>query len=147
MTTPICTGSQPLGDATGEPRCPLGRGRRPLKATRHDHNRTTRRATDETEGDSVGVDDEAIAFWEDTCAAMPPMSPAAIEAVAITVRRIDLRRANGEPHRRAGVQLPRSRTRAAVRALRLLLSCPDLDSSATKVAPLPVRGSCCLASR
>lgn len=101
----------------------------------------------ETEGDSVGVDDEAIAFWEDTCAAMPPMSPAAIEAVAITVRRIDLRRANGEPHRRAGVQLPRSRTRAAVRALRLLLSCPDLDSSATKVAPLPVRGSCCLASR
>jgi hypothetical protein len=47
----------------------------------------------ETEGGSVGVDDEAIAFWDDTCAAMPPMSPAAIEAVALIVRRIDRRRA------------------------------------------------------
>lgn len=47
----------------------------------------------DTEGGSVGVDDEAIAFWDDTCAAMPPMSPAAIEAVAVIVRRIDRRRA------------------------------------------------------
>jgi hypothetical protein len=47
----------------------------------------------ETEGGSVGVDDEAIAFWDDTCAAMPPMSPATIEAVAVIVRRIDQRRA------------------------------------------------------
>jgi hypothetical protein len=47
----------------------------------------------ETEGGSVGVDDEAIAFWDDTCAAMPPLSPATIEAVAVIVRRIDRRRA------------------------------------------------------
>jgi hypothetical protein len=47
----------------------------------------------ESEGASLGVDDEAIAFWDDTCAAMPPMSPAAIEAVAVIVRRIDRRRA------------------------------------------------------
>lgn len=47
----------------------------------------------ETEGGSLGVDDEAIAFWDDTCAAMPPMSPATIEAVAVIVRRIDRRRA------------------------------------------------------
>jgi hypothetical protein len=47
----------------------------------------------ETEGGSVGVDDEAIAFWDDTCAAMPPMKPAAIEAVAVIVRGIDRRRA------------------------------------------------------
>jgi hypothetical protein len=47
----------------------------------------------ETEGGSVGVDDEAIAFWDDTCAAMPPMSPATIEAVAVIVRHIDRRRA------------------------------------------------------
>jgi hypothetical protein len=47
----------------------------------------------ETEGGSVGVDDEAIAFWDDTCAAMPPLSPATIEAVAVIVRRIDQRRA------------------------------------------------------
>lgn len=47
----------------------------------------------ETEGGSIGVDDETIAFWDDTCAAMPPMSPATIEAVAIIVRRIDRRRA------------------------------------------------------
>jgi hypothetical protein len=39
------------------------------------------------------VDDEAIAFWDDTCAAMPPMNPATIEAVAVIVRRIDQRRA------------------------------------------------------
>ncbi len=47
----------------------------------------------ETKGGSVGVDDEAIAFWDETCAAMPPMTPATIEAVAIIVRRIDRRRA------------------------------------------------------
>jgi len=47
----------------------------------------------ETEGSSVGVDDEAIAFWDDTCAAMPPLSPATIEAIALIVRRIDQRRA------------------------------------------------------
>ncbi len=47
----------------------------------------------ETEGGAVGVDDEAITFWDDTCAAMPPMSPATIEAVAVIVRRIDQRRA------------------------------------------------------
>jgi hypothetical protein len=47
----------------------------------------------ETEGGSVGVDDEAIAFWDDTCAAMPPLSPTTIEAVAVIVRRIDQRRA------------------------------------------------------
>jgi hypothetical protein len=47
----------------------------------------------ETEGGSVGVDDEAITFWDDTCAAMPPLSPATIEAVAVIVRRIDQRRA------------------------------------------------------
>ncbi|MGH4007670.1 MAG: hypothetical protein ACRDTH_05805 [Pseudonocardiaceae bacterium] len=38
------------------------------------------------------MDDEAIAFWDNTCAAMPPMSPATIEAVAVIVRRIDQRR-------------------------------------------------------
>lgn len=46
----------------------------------------------ETEGGSVGVDDEAIAFWDDTCAAMPPLNPATIEAIAVIVRRIDQRR-------------------------------------------------------
>jgi hypothetical protein len=46
-----------------------------------------------TESGPVGVDGEAIAFWDDTCAAMPPMSPATIEAVAVIVRRIDQRRA------------------------------------------------------
>jgi hypothetical protein len=33
------------------------------------------------------------AFWDDTCAAMPLMTPATIEAVAVIVRRIDQRRA------------------------------------------------------
>ena len=33
------------------------------------------------------------AFWDDTCAAMSPMTPATIEAVAVIVRRIDHRRA------------------------------------------------------
>lgn len=47
----------------------------------------------ETEGGSVGVDDEAIAFWDDTCAAMPPLSPATIEAITVIARRIDQRRA------------------------------------------------------
>ncbi len=47
----------------------------------------------ENDSGSVGVDDEAIAFWDATCAAMPPMSPATIEAIAIIVRRIDQRRA------------------------------------------------------
>jgi hypothetical protein len=47
----------------------------------------------EIEGSPAGVDDEAIAFWDDTCAAMPPMSPATIEAIAVIVRRIDQRRA------------------------------------------------------
>lgn len=47
----------------------------------------------DTEGGSVGVDDEAIAFWDDTCAALPPMSSATIETVAAIVRRIDRRRA------------------------------------------------------
>jgi hypothetical protein len=46
----------------------------------------------DTEGGLVGVDDEAIAFWDDTCAAMPPLSPATIEAIAVIVRRIDQRR-------------------------------------------------------
>ena len=46
----------------------------------------------ETESGSVGVDDEAIAFWDDTCAAMPPLNPATIEAIAVIVRRIDQRR-------------------------------------------------------
>jgi hypothetical protein len=46
----------------------------------------------EAEGGSLGVDDEAITFWNDTCAAMPPMNPATIEAVAVIVRRIDRRR-------------------------------------------------------
>lgn len=39
------------------------------------------------------MDDEAIGFWDDTCAAMPPMNPATIEAVVVIVRRIDQRRA------------------------------------------------------
>ncbi|MGH3867109.1 MAG: hypothetical protein ACRDQ4_13390 [Pseudonocardiaceae bacterium] len=39
------------------------------------------------------MDDEAIAFWDDTCAAMPPLSPTTIEAIAVIVRRIDQRRA------------------------------------------------------
>jgi hypothetical protein len=47
----------------------------------------------ETDHGSVGVDDEAIAFWDHTCAAMPPLSPATIEAIAVIVRRIDRRRA------------------------------------------------------
>jgi hypothetical protein len=47
----------------------------------------------ETEGGPAGVDDEAIGFWDDTCAALPPMSPATIEAIAVIVRRIDRRRA------------------------------------------------------
>jgi hypothetical protein len=51
------------------------------------------RGDHETEGGSVGVDEEAIAFWDDTCAAMPPMSPATIEAIAVIVRQIDRRRA------------------------------------------------------
>jgi hypothetical protein len=47
----------------------------------------------ETDNGSVGVDDEAIAFWGHTCAAMPPLSPATIAAIAVIVRRIDRRRA------------------------------------------------------
>jgi hypothetical protein len=47
----------------------------------------------ETEGASIGVDNEAIAFWDDTCAALPPLNPATIEAIAVIVRRIDQRRA------------------------------------------------------
>lgn len=47
----------------------------------------------ETESGLVGVDDEAIAFWDDTCAAIPPLSPTTIEAIAVIVRRIDQRRA------------------------------------------------------
>ena len=39
------------------------------------------------------MDDEAIAFWDDTCAALPPLNLATIEAVAVIVRRIDQRRA------------------------------------------------------
>lgn len=46
----------------------------------------------EIDGGSVGVDDEAIAFWDDTCAAMPPLNPTTIEAIAVIVRRIDQRR-------------------------------------------------------
>lgn len=46
----------------------------------------------ETDGGSIGVDDEAIAFWDDTCAAMQPLSTATIEAIALIVRRIDQRR-------------------------------------------------------
>ena len=38
------------------------------------------------------MDDEAIAFWDDTCAAMPPLNPTTIEAIAVIVRRIDQRR-------------------------------------------------------
>lgn len=34
----------------------------------------------------------SLAHWEDTCAAMPPMSPEAIQVVAIILRRIDQRR-------------------------------------------------------
>ena len=62
-------------------------------------NNTTQPQPDNTKGDhetargSIGVDDEAIAFWDDTCAALPPLSPATIEAIAIIVRRIDQRRA------------------------------------------------------
>jgi hypothetical protein len=61
-------------------------------------NNTTQPHPDNTKGDhesdgaSTGVDDEAIAFWDHTCAAMPPLSPVAIEAVAVIVRRIDQRR-------------------------------------------------------
>jgi hypothetical protein len=47
----------------------------------------------ETEGGSVAIDDEAVAFWDDTCAAMPPIHPATIEAIAVIVRQIDRRRA------------------------------------------------------
>jgi hypothetical protein len=47
----------------------------------------------ETKGASASVDDEAIAFWDDTCAALPPLSPVSIEAIAVIVRRIDQRRA------------------------------------------------------
>jgi hypothetical protein len=47
----------------------------------------------ETEGATIGVDYEAVAFWDDTCAALPPLSPATIEAIAVIVRRIDQRRA------------------------------------------------------
>ena len=47
----------------------------------------------ETEGGSVSVDDEAIAFWDDTCAAMPSLSTATIEAIAAIVRRTYQRRA------------------------------------------------------
>jgi hypothetical protein len=39
------------------------------------------------------VDDEAIGFWDHTCAAMPPLNQATIEAIAVIVRRIDRRRA------------------------------------------------------
>jgi hypothetical protein len=62
-------------------------------------NNTAQPQTDNAKGDhdtesgSVSVDDEAIAFWDDTCAAMPPLNPATIEAVAVIVRRIDRRRA------------------------------------------------------
>lgn len=62
-------------DNTAQPR---------LDSTKGDH---------ETESDSIGVDDEAIAFWDDTCAAMQPLSPATIQAIALIVRRIDRRRA------------------------------------------------------
>jgi hypothetical protein len=47
----------------------------------------------ETERGLVGVDDAAIAFWDDTCAAMPTLSPATVEVIAVIVRRIDQRRA------------------------------------------------------
>lgn len=56
----------------------------PPDSTKEDH---------ETDNGPVGVDDEAIAFWDHTCAAMPPLSPATIEAIAVIVRRIDQRRA------------------------------------------------------
>jgi hypothetical protein len=61
-------------------------------------NNTAQPPPDNTKGDHKtedqwgGVDDEAIAFWDDTCAAMPPLSPATIEAISIIVRRIDQRR-------------------------------------------------------
>jgi len=47
----------------------------------------------ETDNGSDGVDDEAIAFWDATCAAMPPLSPTTIAAIAVIVRHIDRRRA------------------------------------------------------
>ena len=62
-------------------------------------NNTAQPQPDNTKGDHetangpIGVDDEAIAFWDDTCAALPPLSPATIEAIALIVRCIDQRRA------------------------------------------------------
>jgi len=56
----------------------------PPDSTKEDH---------ETGNGSAGVDDEALGFWDNTCAAMPPLSPATIEAIAVIVRRIDRRRA------------------------------------------------------
>ncbi|HEX6402757.1 MAG TPA: hypothetical protein VF003_06310 [Pseudonocardiaceae bacterium] len=38
------------------------------------------------------MDGEAIAFWDHTCAAMPPLNQATIEAIAVIVHRIDQRR-------------------------------------------------------
>jgi hypothetical protein len=58
-------------------------------------NNTAQPQPDNTKGDhenasgSIGVDDETIAFWDDTCAALPPLNSATIEAIAIIVRRID----------------------------------------------------------
>ena len=49
-------------------------------------------AADPQPRDSAGVSAEAIAYWDDTCAALPPLDPAAVEAVAAVVRRIERRR-------------------------------------------------------
>jgi hypothetical protein len=41
------------------------------KTTQRNHNQATTKNDHKTEGGSAGVDDEAIALWDDTCAAMP----------------------------------------------------------------------------
>ena len=80
---PNTTGSRDAPSSTAVT-TPNNTAQPPPDSTKEDH---------ETDNGSVGVNDEAIAFWDHTCAAMPPLSPATIEAIAVIVRRIDQRRA------------------------------------------------------
>jgi len=61
---------------------------------RNDSTRKPPRRREETRDDhgSTHLDDEAIDYWDDACAALPPMSPEAVAAVAVIVRAIDARR-------------------------------------------------------
>jgi hypothetical protein len=85
-------GTHPLSNTTGSRVAPSSKAATTPNKTAQPSPDSTKEDHD-TDNGSVGVDDDAIAFWDHTCAAMPPLSPATIEAIAIIVRRIDQRRA------------------------------------------------------